>query len=274
MIFEEKLAATANSIDGSMSGTELRENYARLRAEVERRRANSITRARAEVERSNLDSESAAYEAGWRAELNGDVSAAITSYQTAAQMDYSDAAFRLASLIDLVLRRFEESGDWPVTQYYDLVSEASKWYAEAHSAGYREADERLRGLLERALRIGERANSRNESAKDLAWTCRVMIAHAGEFLNGKMSSTEDEIVKRHLYECGTCRRHYLEEENSSAAAACDRKALRNKRFLKALLQAKGELSIVRQNNGKEGMGRTKKACLPAARALTLGQAPE
>jgi len=213
------------------------------------RRNGTIQRAKFELDRESIELERAAYEAACRCEREGDLDSAIRWYYKAAICDFSDAAYRLAMLLekkaDSVIR-VNYYGDFDdgntedsVKVYRYLVAEAARWYAEAYSVGHVDAPERLENFLRRfkeGLRILAKRGSCHAMPGAEAWKCIVIEAKAASFLAGQLPENDASTVRDHLRSCRSCQRSYSRaadiqpidiRQNSTQAA--------NRRFVRGLL---------------------------------------
>jgi hypothetical protein len=228
-------AAPARDYDLDQKFAEFNRTYAA-------RCSGSIQRAKFELEREGIELERAAYEAACRCERDGDIGSAIGWFYKAAVCDFSDAAYRLAILLErkadnlIHIRSYGSDTDDVVRLYRYLVAETARWYAEAYSVGHIDAPERLENFLrrfQRGLRILAKRGSSPESEE---WKCIVIEARAADFLTGQLAENDANSVREHLKTCRSCQRSYFRaseiqainiRQNSIQAA--------NRRFVKSLL---------------------------------------
>jgi len=106
---------------------------ARLRWLDQRRRSQTgLAELRRQTELDCGELERAAYLLAGKYRDEGDLIAAARWYRMAAARDFSDASLELARVLDRLARAAGQA---------ELLSEATKWYDNAHEAGYLESAE-------------------------------------------------------------------------------------------------------------------------------------
>jgi TPR repeat protein len=161
---EFHLRASARDIN-RMSTTDL--DYA-LRQLKERRGSRSQWEELQQEDPCSLELEQAAYQLAGEAEAKGDLVHAARWYTAAAINDFADASLRLAKTLDALadehLRLRADNQVAPDERYVAaLITEACRWYSEAHAAGETEAEDLLDRLTYR-IDLIRRCSIRSESA--------------------------------------------------------------------------------------------------------------
>jgi hypothetical protein len=159
---EVNLRAAADGID-QMSGTEVQ---LALRQLKQRRSARSQLEVLQQTELASFDLEEAAYQLASEAEAQGDLQRAARWYTAAAINDFSDAALRLARVLDAMAGKLlHEQGGTRSAREDVLVAEACHWYAEALAAGETDAEDYLDSLVERHLGRARRSTAAGGDAQ-------------------------------------------------------------------------------------------------------------
>lgn len=207
----------------------------------------TIQRAKFELEREGIELERAAYEAARRCERDDDIDSAIGWYFKAAACDFSDAAYRLALLLEqkadniIRVRNYDSFDDTEdiVRLYRYLVVEAARWYAEACSVGHVDAPERLENFLRRfqeGLRILVKRGAYYAATELEDWKCIVIEARAADFLAGRLPENDANTVREHLKGCRSCQRSYSRANDIQPIDIRQNSAqVANRRFVRNLL---------------------------------------
>jgi hypothetical protein len=231
----------------SMHDRRLDDKYEEFIREYEDRSRDRIRRAKFELDCESIDAERAAYAAGCRCERDGDVDAAMEWYYKAAASDFSDAAYRLAtmlerkteSMIDVAGGQLDETGEEARERYrlfHALIAEVARWYAEASQAGHMDAPERLEAFLKKSQRmLSARGNRGNPSTASPPWECAEMRNHAASFLGGQLPENDAYRVREHLRTCASCHDYYLRANQSQVRDIVEHPVQGiNRRFVKGL----------------------------------------
>lgn len=148
MTIDDRMVAASAGIT-SMSDTEVSQHLNDLLVQHRARSTSDIAREAAELDTLELDV--AAYELAQHLENVGDLCAAARWYRQCAAADFSDAALRLARVLN-GLSGQRAAGSDParlVRQRNELalVSDAARWYIEAYAAGHPEAEDELDEMI-------------------------------------------------------------------------------------------------------------------------------
>jgi hypothetical protein len=155
---DRPLRAAAATV-GQMHHAELQRKLNELKKARASRTPLEVLRQQAELESLELDQ--AAYKLGSQAHADGDLPEAARWYRAAAINDFSDASFKLATVLDALAAKYlarpglrEERG---------LVTEAANWYLAAFLAGDLEGLDPLDSLI---ARLDEQAGTSHTAADD------------------------------------------------------------------------------------------------------------
>jgi hypothetical protein len=250
-VSEEKILVETSVLEASHRARRSRrdrrldDKFEEFNRKYTNRSRNRIRRAKFELDCESIELERAAYEAAFRHERDGNVDAAIEWYYKAAASDFSDAAYRLATMLErkaegmVDAARDQPGNDEEIRaryrRFHALVVEVARWYAEANQVGHPDAPERLEDFLRRSQEMRKSLAERGTQQVSLPWECAELKARAVSFLCGRLPENEAYRVRDHVRVCPSCREWYIRAEESTVRDIAESPAqVANRRFVKGM----------------------------------------
>lgn len=222
MSLDDVLTAAATAIAG-LPQPDLPISLGQLETEYHRRLRDDLARAKHAAFLDSLDHELAAYELGLRNDNEGNLGEAARWYRVAAKSDHADAALRLGQVLDLLADRCAARDGGGTDSYsirreeLHLISEAAQAYAEAYSAGYVEAADKIDEML---AAFARRQNLPPAVPAPFSPAEEPRCSYVRNFTPEGDVFREDEIqeLSRHAAQCLPCMEHFIMLIKATAAA--------------------------------------------------------
>lgn len=133
---DDELRTAARTIS-QMSNTDIQRKFRQIQQARNARSQHEMLRQQTEFGTPELDE--AAYQAGLKAEEDGDLRMAARWYHAAAVNDFPEASLRLAVVLAALAAECRTEAESQLEK--TMISDALEWYAKAFAAGEVEDDE-------------------------------------------------------------------------------------------------------------------------------------